>query len=325
MNLLRLFKVATVMLITVFFVIGNLAQAQQDYPSKAITLLIPYPAGSGNDLVGRIVGNKLSSYLGQRVVSDNRSGASGNIAIEAVHRALADGHTLVVASVSFSINQFTMKLNYDPKDFTAVALLGKLPFTLVATKPLPVKNLKEMINFLKQKPNQFNAGQSGPTGTSFFLLESLKKISGIDVTSVGYKGSTEGIIDILGERTHMMFVPLTTSMPYYRSDRVNLMGVTGSNRTTLLPLVPTFTEQGYPELDIPTWFGLMGPPGIATNTIRILNQAIEKTLNSKEVIAALQLQGIEPTYGSSEELKTFIKADSALWGKLIKDSGIKSF
>ena len=301
----------------------TLAAAQQDYPAKPITLLIPFPPGTGNDVVGRIVGGKLGEFLGQRVVADNRAGASGNIAIDLARRAAPDGYTIVVASTSFSINLYTMKVGYGLADFTPVAMIGKLPYTLMVTKSMPARNIKELVDVMKSKPGQLNGGSGGPTGTGFFLLETFKRTAGVDVQLVAYKGTTAGVVDLLAERTHIMFAPMVTSLPQYRAGKIQIHAVTGLKRSTLMPDVPTFTESGYPMLDIPTWFALIGPAGMPTGAVKILSEGVAKALASKDVIEALSNQGVEPGFGGPAELAAFLKADTAMWGRMVKEAGIK--
>lgn len=303
--------------------IGMVAQAQQDFPNKPITLLIPFPPGTGNDIVGRLVGNKMSEQFGQRVVADNRAGASGNIAIDAARRAAPDGYTLVVASSSSVINLFTMKVNHTLADFTPVAMIGRLPYTLMVGKAVPATDIKALVDLLKAKPGQLNAGQGGPTGTTFFLLETLKKTAGVEVQAVPYKGTTSGMMDLLADRMQMMFAPMVTSLPHYRAGKVQVHGVTGAKRSPLMPDVPTFTEVGYPMLDIPTWFAFLGPAGIPRNTVKILSDGVARALQSRDVIDALANQGVEPSYGSPAELDAFLKADAAMWARLVKEAGIK--
>jgi tripartite-type tricarboxylate transporter receptor subunit TctC len=303
--------------------ICGFVHAQQDYPTKPVTLLIPFPPGTGNDVVGRTLGTKLSEYLSQRFVPDNRSGASGMIAIDAVRRAPPDGYTLVVASTSFTSSLHTTKVNFGIGDFTPVALIGKLPYTLMVAKSLPGKNMKELVELLKQKPGQLNAGSGGATGTSFFLTEQLKKAAHVEVQLVPYKGTVDGVADLLAERTQLMFAPMVTSLPQYRAGKIQLAGVTGSKRSALMPEVATFTEQGYPMLDIPTWFGLLGPAGLPRNVVKVVSDAVAKALASKDVIDALGNQGVEPGYGSPAEFEAFLKADNAMWARLVKESGIK--
>lgn len=300
-----------------------IAHAQQIYPAKPVTLLIPFSPGTGNDLVGRIVGNKLTEYFGQRVVADNRAGASGNIAIEAVRRAAPDGYTFVVASVSFSINPYTMKVNYALPDFTPVAQIGKLPFSLMVAKSSPAKNIKDLVSLAKAKPGELTASSGGPTGTTFFLLESFKKAAGVDILSIPYKGTTDGIVDVLAGRSQMMFSPIVTSLPHYRAGKVEVLGVTGAKRSSLMPDVPTFTELGYPTLDISTWFALLGPAGVPEHVVKVITDGVAKALASKDVIDALMNQGVEPGYASPAELGAFLKTDSAMWSKLTKELGVK--
>ncbi len=300
-----------------------LVHAQQDFPTKPITLLIPFPPGTGNDIVGRLVGNKLSEYLGQRVVADNRAGASGNIAVDTARRAAPDGYTLVVASTSFAINLYTMKGNHTLADFTPVAMIGKLPYTLMVAKSVPAKNIKELVDLLKAKPGQLNAGQGGPTGTTYFLTETLKKTAGVDVLAVPYKGTTAGMMDLLADRMHIMFAPMVTGLPHYQAGKVQVHGVTGAKRSALMPDVPTFIELGYPMLDIPTWFAFLGPAGIPRNAVKTLSDGVAKALQSKDVADALANQGVEPGYGSPAELDAFLKADTAMWSRMVKEAGIK--
>jgi tripartite-type tricarboxylate transporter receptor subunit TctC len=303
--------------------IAGLAGAQQDYPAKPITMLIPFPPGTGNDVVGRIVGSKLSEYLSQRVVPDNRAGASGNIAIEATRRAAPDGYTVVVASSSFLINLYTMKVAFGLADFTPVALIGKLPYTLMVSKSLPARNIKELVDALKAKSAHYNGGSGGPSGTGFFLLETFKKTAGLDVQLVAYKGTTAGMVDLLAERTHIMFAPMVTSLPHYRAGKIQVHGVTGAKRSALMPEVPTFTESGYPMLDIPTWFAFLGPAGMPSTAVKLLSDNVGKALASKDVIDALANQGVEPGFGGPAELDAFLKTDAAMWSRMVKEAGIK--
>jgi tripartite-type tricarboxylate transporter receptor subunit TctC len=302
---------------------GAYAQSPQDFPNKPITVLIPFPPGTGNDLVGRIVGGKIAEYLNQRVVADNRAGASGNIAVEALRRSPADGYTVVVASTSFSLNLHTLKVDYTLANFTPVALIGKLPYTLMVSKSLPAKNFKELTALLKSRPGEFNAGQGGPTGTTFFLTETYKRTAGVQIQGIPYKGTSAGVMDLLADRMHIMFAPMVTSLPHYQAGKVQVHGVTGARRSALMTDVPTFIELNYPVLDIPTWFGFLGPAGMPANTVKVLSSSIAKALASRDVIEALGNQGVEPAYGSPAEFDAFLKADHAMWAKQVKEAGIK--
>jgi tripartite-type tricarboxylate transporter receptor subunit TctC len=297
--------------------------AQQNYPSKPITLLIPFPPGTGNDVVGRIVGNKLDEFLGQRVVADNRPGASGNIAIELAKHAQPDGYTLVVASTSFSINQYTIKGAAQPSDFTTVALIGTLPYTLMVSKSVPASNLDELIKLLKAHPGKYNGGTGGPTGTSSFLLQTFSEAAGVDVQMIAYKGTTAGIVDLVSGRTQLMFAPMVTSLPHYRAGKIRVLGVLSEKRSPLMPDVPTLAESGYP-IDVSTWFGILGPAGMPAPVVKTLSEAVRKTLASKDVVDALTKQGVEPHFASPADTAAFLKTDSAAWGKLVRKAGIQA-
>lgn len=323
MNIAKKIPSARILATCVLAVLCAAAHAQQEFPVKPVTMLIPFPPGTGNDVVGRLIGNKLTDFLGQRVVADNRSGASGNIAVEATRRAVPDGYTVVVASTSFSLNLHTMKVDYTLADFTPVALIGKLPFTLMVTNAVPAKNMKELVAYLKARPGQLNAGQGGPTGTTFFLTESFKKAAGVDIQGVPYKGTSAGVLDLLAERMHIMFAPMVTSLPQYQAGKLQVHGVTGTRRSALMPEVPTFTESGYPMLDVSTWFAFLGPAGMPRNAVKVLSDSVAKALESKDVADALTAQGVTPGYASPAELEVFLKADTAMWARLVKESGVK--
>ncbi len=319
----RLVMLMHVLFVAALFGIAGSAAAQQDFPARPVRLLIPFPPGTGNDVVGRIVGNKLSEILDQRVVADNRAGASGNIAIGLAHRAAPDGYTLVVASTSFSINQYTMKDGYPLSGFTPVALIGMLPYTLIAAKSVPAAGIKELVALLKANRGQYTAGSGGPTGTSFFLLEAFKKAAGVQIQMVAYKGTTAGVVDLLGGRIQLLFAPMVTSLPHYHAGKIQLLGVTGSARSTLMPEVPTFTESGYPMLDIQTWFAFLGPAGLPDEVVKVLSDGVQIALASKDVIDALSRQGVEPGFATPAQTRAFLEADSAQWGKRVEAAGIR--
>jgi tripartite-type tricarboxylate transporter receptor subunit TctC len=301
---------------------SGLAKAEQSYPSKPITMLIPFPPGTGNDVVGRIVGKKVSEYLGQPVIADNRAGAFGNIAVDITRRATPDGYTVIVASSSFSINRWTMlSATYSVGDFTPIALIGKQPYSLMVTKSTPAKDIRELVDLIKKKPGEYNGAQG--SGTGYFLLSVLKKTAGIDLESVAYKGTTEAVMDLVAGRVQLLFAPITTSLPYYGTGEVRIFGVSGSERSRLMPDVPTFTESGFAALDIPTWFAMLGPKGIASGDVKVLSGAVAKALTLTEVTDPLAKNGIAADYGSPADLEAFLNDDMARWSDIVKASGFK--
>jgi tripartite-type tricarboxylate transporter receptor subunit TctC len=300
--------------------LNGLARAQRAYPAQLINMLIPFPPGTGNDVVGRVVGKKVSDALGQPVVVDNRSGAFGNIAMEATRRAEPNGYTVAVVSTSFSVNRWTMlSATYSLADFTPIAMLATQPYSLMVSKSVPAKNVHDLVNLLKKDPSKFNGGQG--SGTGFFLLSVLNKEMGVGVETIAYKGTTEAVLDLLAGRIALLFAPITTAFPHYLSGEAKVIGVSGSQRAALMPDVPTFTESGYPALDISTWFALLGPKGIATGDVEVLSSAVAKAVEMPDVIALLAKNGISPDYRTPSELANFLTADLERWEGIVKASG----
>jgi tripartite-type tricarboxylate transporter receptor subunit TctC len=300
--------------------VNGLAKAERSYPSQLINMLIPFPPGTGNDVVGRVVGKKISDLLGQPVVVDNRSGAFGNIAMEATRRAEPNGYTVAVASTSFSVNRSTMlSSTYSLADFTSIAMLATQPYTLMVSKSVPSTNVRDLVDLLKMNPSKFNGGQG--SGTGYFLLSVLNREMGVSVETIAYKGTTEAVVDLLGGRIALLFAPITTVLPYYLSSEAAIVGVSGSERSALMPDVPTFSESGYPALDISTWFALLGPKGIATSDVQVLSTAIAKVMAMSDVIELLAKNGISPDYRAPSELANFLKADLERWEDIVRASG----
>jgi len=294
----------------------------QAWPTKPITLLIPFPPGTGNDIIGRVLGAEMTKDFGQPVLAENRPGVSGNIAMGLASKAAPDGYTLVVGSTSYSINVYTLKGTAPLSAFTPVALIGKLPYTLMVSPQVPAKNIPELIALLKAKKGQFNGATGGPTGTSFFLTVALKQATGVDLEIVPYKGTTEAVADLLDGRVHILFAPMATAISHYKSGKIRIFGTTGVKRNPLTPDAPSFIEAGYPTLDIPSWFGFMGPAGIPRAVVERINQASNKALASKEAMDKLGNIGIEPSPGTPEDFDAFLKQESATWAKLSKAAGV---
>lgn len=283
-------------------------------------MLIPFPPGTGNDVVGRVVGQHVSDYLGQPVVVDNRSGAFGNIAMETTRRAEPNGYTVAVASTSFSVNRWTMlSATYSLDDFTPIALVASQPYSLMVSKSVPTKNLRELIDLLKKDPGKYNGGQG--SGTGYFLLGLLNNELGKGVATIAYKGTTEAVTDLLAGRIDLLFAPITTALPYYISGQAQMVGVSGSKRAPLMPDVPTFIESGYPTLDIGTWFAMLGPKGIASSDVDVLSGAVAKAVAQPDAIDTLAKNGISPDYRGPSDLANFLKADLQRWQDIVKASG----
>jgi tripartite-type tricarboxylate transporter receptor subunit TctC len=299
---------------------GGLARAQRTYPSQRINMLIPFPPGTGNDVVGRVVGQHVSDDLGQPVVVDNRSGAFGNIAMETTRRAEPNGYTVALASTSFSVNRWTMlSATYSLDDFTAIAKVAEQPYSLMVSKSVPSKDLHGLMDLLKKDPGKFNGGQG--SGTGFFLLALLNKELGASVATIAYKGTTEAATDLLAGRIDLLFAPITTALPHFLAGAAKVVGVSGSKRAALMPDVPTFIESGYPALDIGTWFALLGPKGIASSDVQVLSSAVAKAVQTPDAISLLAKNGITPDYQGPSDVASFLKSDLERWQGIVKSSG----
>jgi tripartite-type tricarboxylate transporter receptor subunit TctC len=296
--------------ISALALLDGLARAQPSYPLQRINMIIPFPPGTGNDVIGRIVGQHVSDYLGQTVVVDNRSGAFGNIAMETTRRAEPNGYTVAMASTSFSVNRWTMlSATYSLDDFTPIAMVASQPYSLMVSKSVPSKNVRDLIDLLKKDPGKFNGGQG--SGTGYFLLGLLNKEIGTGVATIAYKGTTEAVTDLLAGRIDVLFAPITTALPYYVSGEARMVGISGSKRAALMPDVPTFIESGYPTLDIGTWFAMLGPKGIAS----------AKAVATPDAIAILAKNGVSPDYRGPSDLASFLKEDFERWRDIVKASG----
>lgn len=202
-----------------------------------------------------------------------------------------------------------LSATYSLADFTPIAMLATQPYSLMVSKSVPSKNVRDLVDLLKTEPGKFNAGQG--SGTGYFLLSVLNKEMGVGIETIAYKGTTDAVVDLLPGRIQLLFAPITTAFPYYVSGEARVVGVSGSERAVPMPDVPTFTESGYPALDISTWFALLGPKGIATNDVQVLSNAVAKAVEMPDVIALLAKNGISPDYRAPSELANFSKW---IWG-----------
>ena len=296
----------------------------QTYPTKPISFIVPFPAGTGNDVIARTIGDKLAKSLGKPVVIDNKAGATGAIAAEATMKAPPDGYTIFIPSTTLSINMSVSKVPYDlVKDFTPAALVGVMPNCLLVPMSVPAKSIKELIELAKSKPGQLNFGSNGFGGAPHLLAEMLKIAGQIDIVHVPYKGTNEVVADLLAGRVQMMFAPLTTGIPLIKDGRLRILGVCSDKRSPALPDVPTMGELGYPALAIPNWYAIMAPAGTPKPVIIRLNEEITKIMAMADVKERLSNVGVEPRSSTPEEAAAYIKQDVAKWGKVIKDSGVQ--
>ncbi len=295
----------------------------QSYPTRPISIILPFPPGSGNDTVARILAPKLTQELHQMVVIDNRPGAGGVVAAELASKAAPDGHTLFLPSSSVSINMHSKRARYDlVKDFVPISLVGTLPFTLVVHSSMPVRSIKELVALAKRRPRELNFASTGMGGTGHLLGELLRTSTGIELTHVPYKGSAQAAQELIAGQVHMLFTNVSSMAPHVKAGRLRALGVSGAKRSPLLPDVPTMSEAGYPQLDIGTWFALIAPAATPMAIVKHLNEVVLKVLDTQDVRTQLIRQGVEPSPATIEESAAFLKKDVARWGKIMHDAGV---
>jgi tripartite-type tricarboxylate transporter receptor subunit TctC len=305
-------------------VVPILAHAQA-YPTKPVRVIIPWPAGGSNDIVGRIVAQRLSESLGQQFVIDNRPGAAGTIGADAVAKAAGDGYTLMVHSTTH-LGNATMyrKLPYDTlRDFAPVALLAQQPGGLVVHPSLPVKTVKEFVALAKSRPDQILYSSSGNGSAPHLSMALFIALSGVDLVHVPYKGGPPAVTAIVSGETQSMIATLATVLPQIKSDRLRLLAVSSAERLSFLQDVPTISEAGVKGYEMSPWIAVFSPTGMPRDIILRLNSEINKVLRHPEVRRSLSQQGLEPFDASVEEFAKRIKIDYEKYAKLITMTGAR--
>ena len=301
-------------------------QARDDYPSRPVQMIIPFAAGGPTDIVGRVMGAKMSEVLGQQFVVENKNGAGGNIGAEAVAKAAPDGYTILMATVSTNaINPGLYKhMPYDAvRDFAPVGRVGVTPTLLLVHPSIPATDVKSLIAFIKANPGKYNYGSSGLGSILHLCGEEFKsKAGGLDITHVPYKGSAPMDTDLMGGQIAMAFDATPTAMPLAKSGKLRALGAGMAKRIAAMPDLPTLQEQGLPGYECYTWNVFLAPAGTPKPIVDKLNAAINKSLADPAVTSALEKAGIDATPGSTpESTGEFVKAELAKWAPIIKASG----
>ncbi len=303
------------------------AQAQALIHGKTIRLIVPYPAGGPVDVIARLIGQKLGDIAGQPVIVDNRGGANGFIGVELAARATPDGATLVMGSTStHSINPLLYKnVPYDAvRDFAPVALLDTRPYILVVNPSVPAKSVKELVALAKSKPGQLTYASGGGVGSGNYLAgEMFKSAAGVDILHVPYKGGGPALTDVLGGQVSMFFAPILTALPHVKAGKLRGLAVTGASRSPVAPDLPTMAEAGVPGFAFSIWDGIFAPANTPPEVIKALNDAIVKVVDMPEVKEKLASMGADAQSSTPEQLGAYLKADTAKWAKILKDSGVQ--
>lgn len=299
---------------------GACAQA---YPARPVTLIVPFGPGSGNDVIARIVAQKVSESWIQPVVVENRPGASGGIGMELVAKAPADGHSFVIASTSHIVNQFVSRVRYDVvKDFAPVSLTGALPYVVAVAQASPVNSLKDLIDSARSRPGKLNYA-AVPGGVPHFMGEMLKSARALDLVMIPYKSTTDAQVDVIAGRVEIWFTTMASALPLANSGKVKVLGVSGAKRSAALPEVPTMTEAGLPGVDVTVGFFFLTSAAVPKPSVNALNRQIVKAMEAQDVRSRLTAAGVEPRSSSPEALDTLLKSEVARWGKIIRESGVR--
>jgi tripartite-type tricarboxylate transporter receptor subunit TctC len=300
------------------------AASAQSYPNRPIHIVAPFPAGGGYDFLSRLIAPEMTKTFGQPVIVENKSGANGNIGTDAVAKSAPDGYTLLMGGNSpLALNVALYTLPYDPvRDFAPISRVATQPNLLAAHPSVPVKSLAELIEYARANPGKVTYGSAGNGSPQHLAAELLKRMAGIDLVHVPYKGAAPNAQALLAGEISIAFNIILLPLPHVQSGRLTGLALASGKRSPLAPELPTMTELGYP-IDIDTWYGLVAPAGTPADIIAKLNAEVVRILGLAELKERTSSQGIELGASTPEEFAAFLRADIARWGKAIRETGIK--
>jgi len=299
--------------------------AQSTYPNKPVRMIVPYPAGGGNDIIGRAVAEKLTEKLGQQIVVDNRGGAATAIGAEIAARTAPDGYTILLATVTtLAVNpNLKAKLPYDPvRDFDPISMLASQPYLLVVHPSLKVQSVKDLIALAKAKPGALNFASPGIGSNGHLAGELMNSLANINMVHVGYKGTGPALNDLLGGHVSLMFATMPSVEAHVKAGRLRGLAVSTAKRSPAMPEMPTIAEAGVPGYTMRSWNGLMVPRGTPPAVINRLSKEVNVVLTSPELEKRLTGLGFDPDPGTPQEFAAFIQRELALYGKIIKAAGL---
>jgi tripartite-type tricarboxylate transporter receptor subunit TctC len=307
-------------------IVPAFAIAQDKYPSKAITWICPYAAGGNADSRSRQVAKVMGTLLGQPIIIDNKAGAGGNIGTEAIARARPDGYTLGMGNFApLAVNHALFKkLNFDPfNDLVPIGLIEKGPLILMVRNDSPYKSVKDVVAAAKAAPGKLSYASGGIGGTHHLSGALFEHAAGIDMIHAPYKSGSAGATDLMGGQVNMMFEQMYAAMPSIKGGKLRALAITSKSRSPLAPDIPTMAEQGFPEVEVLNWQGLIGPKGMSPDLIRQLNAVLNKALQDPDLKEKILSQGNEVGGGTPEQFAALIKAEAPRWGRVVKDAKIE--
>ena len=311
---------------SLLLVAGAASGADQSYPNRPIRFVVPFAPGGSTDTLARTLGQKLSEAMGQQLVVDNRSGASGNIGTETVARAAPDGYTILlgyIANLAIGPSLYE-KLPFDPvRDFAPITQLAASPNIFVAHPSVPAKSFKEFVAHAKANPNKVNFASAAVASPGHLAGELLNAAAGIQMQHVPYKGSGQAVIDLLAGNVQVMFSGMSSVMPHIKAGKLRPLAVTGAKRSPAVPELPTIAESGFPRFEATAWYGVLAPAGTPRPIITRLHGEIVKALGLPDVRERLNNVGFEIVGSTPEEFGAYIKSEITKWAKVVKASGVK--
>jgi tripartite-type tricarboxylate transporter receptor subunit TctC len=313
-------------LIALLLLLSPAVANAQDFPTRPIKLIVPFPAGGPNDIIARIVGQRMSELTKQPVIIDNRGGQGGALGTDAIAKAAPDGYTIgIVNCGALTINQSMEKVAYETlRDLAPVTLIVTVPEMLVVASNVPVKNMSELVALAKAQPGKLNFASTGPGSLPHLAGELLKLTAGIDVVHVPYRGAAPAITDLLSQQVQMTFLDLPAILPHIKSGALKPIALGTTARAPTAPDVPTTVEIGMPDLKIENWYGMIAPSGTPPAIIAALNKITLTALADTGVKEKLAEQGLTTAGDSPEQFRAFIASETAKWARVIKDAGIQT-
>lgn len=310
--------------ILIAFSVPETTYAQQ-YPVKSVKIIVAFPPGGGNDFIARFIAQRLSASLGQQFIVENRAGAGGTIGVEMGIKAAPDGYTLTLISNSYTVNPSLYKIRFDPAvDITPIIQISQGPYLIVVHPSLPVKNINELIEIARTRPEQINFASSGQGSVAHLATELFASMAGFKLNHVPYRGTGPALTDTIAGQTNAMFGSVATTLPYVRAGRLRALAVTTPRRLVAEPDIPTVTESALPGYETILWHGLIGPKGLPPAIVDRVNAEVTKILKLKETADQLQNDGVSPAGGSPEEFRAAIRKEIEVWRKVVQETGVKA-
>ena len=304
---------------------GAGAIAADSYPARPVRLIVPFPPGGSNDIVGRVIGQRLSERLGKPVVIDNRGGAGGTIGTEIAVRSQPDGYTLLIVSVAYAYNPSIYKLPYDPlKAIAPVAILGTGPNAMAVHPSVPARSVKELMALAKAKPGQLNYATAGIGSFQHMSSEMFRIMSGLDIVHIPYKGGGPAMLAVIGGQAQITIGSLLQTLPHIRSGKLRPLGTGGAKRNAALPDVPTIAEAGVPGYEANNWWGIVAPAGVPQAIVKRVNGEIAAILALPETQKWFLSEGGEAVSKTPDGFRQWIVSEMGKWGKVVKQAGIKA-